>query len=34
MIASQYFLLLRQSKIALMYDCHMDGEMFNPIGIL
>ena len=33
MIASQYFLLQRQSKITLIYDCHMDGEMFNPIGI-
>ena len=33
-IASQYFLLCRQFKIALMYDCHMDGDMFKPIGIL
>ena len=33
-IASQYFLLWRQFMIALMYDCHIDGEMFKPIGIL
>ena len=34
MITSQYFLLWRQYKIALIYNCHMDGEMFSPIGIL
>ena len=34
MIASQYFLLWRQSKIALMYDYYMGGEIFNAIGIL
>ena len=33
-IASQYFLLWRQFKTALIYDCHMDGDMFKPIGIL
>ena len=27
-------MLWRQSKIALMYDCHIDGEIFDPIGIL
>ena len=32
MIVLQYFLLWRQFKIALMYDCHIDGEMFNPIA--
>ena len=34
MIASQYFLLWTQSKIAFMYDCQIEGEIFNPIGIL
>ena len=32
MIASQYILLWRQSKIALMCNCHIDGEIFNPIA--
>ena len=34
MIASQCFLLCRHSKIAFIYDCQIEGEMFNPIGIL
>ena len=34
MIASQCFLLCRHSKIAFIYDCLIEGEMFNPIGIL
>ena len=33
-IASQYFLLCKQSNIAFMYDCQIEGEIFNPIGIL
>ena len=33
-MASQYFLLDRQLKIAFMYDCHTMGEMLIPIGIL
>ena len=33
-IASQYFLLCKQSKIAFMYDCQIDGDIFNPIGFL
>ena len=33
-IASQYFLLCKQTYIAFMYDCQIDGEIFNPIGIL
>ena len=32
-IASHYFLLCRHSKIALMYNCQMGGEIFSPIGI-
>ena len=32
-MASQYFLLDKQFKIAFMYDCHTGGEMFKPIGI-
>ena len=32
-IALQCFLLWGQFKMALIYDCHMDGEMFKPIGI-
>ena len=31
---SQYFLLCKISKIALMHDFQIDGEIFNPIGIL
>ena len=34
MMASQYFLLDRQLKMAFMYDCHTAGEMLSPIGIL
>ena len=30
MIASQYFLLCKQTKTALMYDCHITGEIFKP----
>ena len=33
-IASQYFLLCKYSNIALIYDCQIEGEIFNPIGIL
>ena len=33
-IALQYFLLCKQSNIAFMYDCHISGDIFNPIGIL
>ena len=33
-IASQYFLFWRQSKMALIWDCQMEGEIFNPMGIL
>ena len=33
-IASQYFLLCKQSNIAFMYDCQIEGEIFNTIGIL
>ena len=34
MIASQYFLLCKHSKIVFMYDCQIEGEMFKLIGIL
>ena len=34
MMASQYFLLDKQLKIAFMYDCHTAGDMLSPIGIL
>ena len=34
MIASQYFLLDKQLKIAFIYDCHTVGEILSPIGIL
>ena len=34
MMASQYFLLNKQLKMAFMYDCHTTGEMLSPIGIL
>ena len=33
-IASQCFLLCKHSKIAFVYDCKIEGEMFNPMGIL
>ena len=33
MIASQYFLFYKKLRIALMYDCHIEGDMFNPIDI-
>ena len=33
-MASQYFLLDKQFRIAFMYDCHTGGEIFSPIGIL
>ena len=34
MTASQCFLLGRHFKITFIYDCQIEGEMFNPIGIL
>ena len=34
MIASLCFLLCRHSRIAFIYDCQIEGEMFNPMGIL
>ena len=34
MIASQYFLLDKQLKIAFMYNFYTTGEMLSPIGIL
>ena len=34
MIASQYFLLSRQLRMVFIYICQIDGETFNPIGIL
>ena len=33
-IALQYFLLCKQSNIIFIYECHIDGYIFNPIGIL
>ena len=33
-IASQYFLLCKHPKIAFIYDCQIEGEIFSPIGIL
>ena len=33
-IALQCFLVYKQSKIAFIYDCQIEGDMFNPIGIL
>ena len=33
-IASQCFLVSKQSKIAFIYDCQMEGDIFNPMGIL
>ena len=32
-IALQYFLLCKQSKIAFIYDCQINGDIFNFIGI-
>ena len=32
--ASQYFLLCKQYNIVFMYDCQIEGEIINPIGIL
>ena len=34
LIASQYFLLCKHSNIAFIYDCQIEGEIFNPIWIL
>ena len=31
-IALQYFLLCKQSSIAFIYDCQIDGEILNPIA--
>ena len=28
------FLLCKQSNIAFMHDCQIEGEIFNPVGIL
>ena len=33
-IVSQYFLLCKQSNIAFIYDCQIEGEIFHPIGIV
>ena len=33
-IALQCFLLCRHPKIAFIYDCQIEGEIFNPIDIL
>ena len=33
-IASQYFLLCKQSHITFMYGCQIKGEIFDPLGIL
>ena len=33
-IASQCFLLCKHSKIAFMYGCQSEGDIFNPMGIL
>ena len=33
-IALQYFLLCKESKIAFIYDCQINGDILNPIGIL
>ena len=32
-IASQYFLLCKHSKMTLIYHCQIEGETFNSIGI-
>ena len=33
-IAWQYFILCKESKIAFIYDCQIDEDIFSPIGIL
>ena len=33
-IASQYFLLFKQSSIAFILDCQIEGDTLNLIGIL
>ena len=33
-IAPQYFLLCKHSKIVLIYDYQIDGDIFNPMDIL
>ena len=32
--ALQCFLLCKHSKIVFIYDCQIEGDIFNPIGIL
>ena len=32
-IASQYFLFCKHYNIAFIWDCQIEGEIFNPIGI-
>ena len=32
-ISSQYFLLCKQANIVFMYDCQIECEIFNHIGI-
>ena len=32
-IASHYFLLCKESKIAFMYACQIDGDIFTPVNI-
>ena len=34
MIALQCFLVSKQSTIAFIYDCQIEGDMFKPLGIL
>ena len=33
-IASQYLLLSKHPNIAFIYDCQIEGEIFNPRGIV
>ena len=33
-IALKYFPFSKQSNIMLIYDCQIDGDIFNPISIL
>ena len=33
-MASQEFLLCKQSSIAFVWDCQIEGDIFNAIGIL
>ena len=33
-ISLQCFLLCKHSKIAFIYDCQIEGDIFNHIGIL